>query len=100
MIYNTAMSRGLTAGLDYTSYVSIITQKCTFCGKAPRQKTKGPRVAHNEMCWDKTAKNVTGDDCYSICTRCKVKLGKDKPAEHLEYIMNCSIYMQTYLPTK
>jgi hypothetical protein len=98
-LYNDAMSRGLTAGLDYTSYTSIITQKCTFCGKAPRQKNKGPKIAHNEMCWDVEAKLVTGDDCYAICTECRIHKGRSKPSEYLDYLIRCVQNLTKYMPT-
>lgn len=97
-LYNTAVSRYMTAGLAYDEYVSVITQNCVFCGKIPRLKNKGPKIAHNEMCWDDMAKHVTAEDCYTICTECRIHKGRSKPSEYLDYLIRCAQHLREFIP--
>lgn len=98
-VYNRAVSGGRSAGLSYIDYVHIITQKCTFCGAAPRSKNKGPKVATNELCYDVEAKNVTAEDCYPICTECRIHKGRSKPSEYLGYLIRIVQHLTNNIPT-
>ncbi len=90
MLYNrhvrNQMERGSSYVTEYDIYAQKIRQNCTFCGRAPLQPKKGPRVPYHELINTSTSQVVTNDDWVSCCNKCRRWIGQGNYMDFLEHI--------------
>jgi hypothetical protein len=82
------MEGGSTYILDVSEFTNKIQENCTFCGRSPLQRKKGPKIPYHSIVPLVRGQVVTAKDLIACCNKCERWKGSSNYLEFLEHVYN------------
>lgn len=91
------MERGSTHILDHSVFAKKIQENCTFCGRSPLQRKKGPRVPYHGLVELVRGQVVTDADLVACCNKCERWKGQDNYMDFLEHVVKIAKHISSVM---